>query len=63
MLQSMASAARSKWQIMNNRDNPLLQHGNFQKKDVDVSTEDVIRKGTMKYIYYHREYIHEDIEG
>lgn len=48
---------------MNNRDNPLLQHGNFQKKDVDVSTEDVIRKGTMKYIYYHREYIHEDIEG
>lgn len=48
---------------MNKGDNPLLQHRNFQKGDIVVSTKDVIRKGTMKYMYYHREYIHEDIEG
>lgn len=59
----MVSAAGLKWQIMNKGDNPLLQHRNFQKRDIVVSTKDVIRKRTMKYIYYHRRYIHEDIEG
>lgn len=48
MLQSVFSVVVLRWE------DHVLQHRNFQKGKRFASTEEVFRKGKMRYIYCHR---------